>query len=209
MRMRIALVGNGQIEGCTERLTQYDAIIALDGGAVHCARLNIVPTVIIGDGDSITSDQLAQFTSTEQHITDNQTTTDLQKGIAYVLQTYGNEVAIELFGVVSENRIDHTIAAMHALQYVPQIYCIHTSNASTYFVSNSLSLQQVLGTHVSISPINQTARVTLTGFEWSGENITLTADTYSGITNSIVEAKAMIIVDEGEVFVHVFTDSHN
>lgn len=221
MRMRIALVGNGHIEGCTERLTQCDTIIALDGGAVRCAQLNIVPTVIIGDCDSITKDELAKFTSTEQHITDNQTTTDLQKGITYTLQAYGETVSIELFGVVSEDRIDHTMAAMHALRYIPQVTCVHTHNCVTYYTATDMLLEQPHGQRlsqdvlqrISIVPIQTSATVNLAGLQWSGTNIVITADTYSGISNSIANnstsAPAHITVLEGEVFVHIFTDSND
>ena len=57
--MIIALIGNGTFFECADILRKKEMIIAVDGGANHCKRMNISPDVIIGDGDSIIDDTLA------------------------------------------------------------------------------------------------------------------------------------------------------
>jgi thiamine pyrophosphokinase len=63
-RLRVAIFANGVFNERTfsrEQLSDADLVIAADGGARHCARLQIEPDILIGDFDSLGPAALAAY----------------------------------------------------------------------------------------------------------------------------------------------------
>lgn len=190
MMQTIALVGNGTYFDCGKLLRQYASVIALDGGYQFCKKNNVVPTRTLGDGDSIDQPPADFIQLTDQ------TTTDLQKGLQYIAQHY-SEHAIDLFGFVSIDRLDHTLSAIHLCTTHPAIRSLYTA----YQRLDVLRQEQALAvtSDFSLVPFTPNAQVDITGAEWSGQ---FTLDTnYSGLSNCVRQADTHITVLHGSVLV--------
>ncbi|MBI2416134.1 MAG: thiamine pyrophosphokinase [Candidatus Kerfeldbacteria bacterium] len=188
--MRLAIIGSGDYADWSTVLSTYDYIIAADGGADYCARWHSTPHKIIGDGDSST---ISFTVDRDQH------TTDLQKALRYATTVLTADSSIDLFCVTSQNRTDHTLAAITTLLYWPNVQAIYTPYQILYAPQPAVHLPQASGTAVSIVPYTATATVSLAGLQWSG---TVTLDSMrSGISNRITQSPASITVTSGRVIV--------
>ncbi len=180
------------------QLKQYDVVIALDGGANHCQKMKLKPDYSIGDGDSI-------FIQSKTFLHDpNQNTTDLQKGLALCKKIAGKKkYIIDLFCCASENRLDHTQAALQALMYLSNIRQLHTSTATIQYLTakQSLQLTKLNNRMASLIAVSRSAKVTLTGFAWSG---TITFNQYhSGISNTINRSPAHVTLLTGNILLYI------
>lgn len=93
-----------------ESLQQADLVIAADGGANHCAYLDIFPDHVIGDLDSIDPQLLGIYQNkniTIQRYPKDKDTTDLELAMDLALQEGAEEVY--LFGVLGK-RWDMSLA---------------------------------------------------------------------------------------------------
>ena len=184
----IALVGHGTWFDCGTLLKSYDVVIALDGGYQFCQKLEIAPTITLGDGDSITDKPTNFILSTDQ------TTTDLQKGLVYIQEHYNNYV-IDLFGFVSIDRLDHTLSAIQLLVENNHIRQLYSPYQIIQKIQQSITLS--LLTEFSLVPMTPSACVTIAGATWSG---TFTLDsTHSGLSNQVTNNQTTITVQQGTV----------
>lgn len=184
----IALIGHGTYFDCRTLLRTYDTVIALDGGYEFCKKNGIEPTVTLGDGDSIKT-----APTNFQHLPD-QTTTDLQKGLAYIQHTY-QDYQIDLFGFASLDRLDHTLSAISLLMVDPVIQSLYTPYQRLQVIQGRQEVQDV--SDFSLLPLTPTAIVEITGASWSG-TFTL-GKTYSGLSNRAIQDTIQITVQSGSV----------
>ncbi len=116
----IALIGGGQLfeqdRTDSNRHTQY--VVAVDGGATSARRHGIAPNCVIGDLDSISAEDLAQFADSDIHPIKDQDTTDFDKALRSV-----DAPLIYAFGFTGK-RLDHGLAAFHTLVQHPNKRCI-------------------------------------------------------------------------------------
>lgn len=198
--MKIAIVGNGDPFNFSEQIALYDYIIAADGGANICRKYSITPDSIIGDNDSISDRTQAAFSKTAYAHVPDQDTTDLMKAIEHAYTLISDQaVSLDLFCVTSNDRIDHTVAALHCLATIPVINTIHTKHQTIQFVDTSMKIQNSVDNNLSIVPYNSAAVVTLQGFRWNGDNIEI-SNQRSGISNIITHPLATITVQSGSIF---------
>lgn len=202
-KIRIALVGNGTYFNCSQTLKQYPVIIALDGGANHCRRMDITPHYIIGDNDSLPSTTKKFFRSLPYIYDSDQNTTDLQKGLALCKKiAHKKKYIVDLFCCTSETRLDHTQGAIQALQFQPSVHQIFSATQTIQVITarTTVKLTNQVDTIISLVPIIKTATVKLAGFQWSG-NITLNHNSRSGISNIIKNNISSITVVSGKILV--------
>lgn len=203
-KLKVAILGNGDINVARKTLeTEYDYVIAADGGANYCVEKKIKPDSIIGDGDSISDAAKKHFNDKQVSLTKDQNTTDLEKALRHA-HTLGDDVEITLYGFTSGQRLDHTQAAIQWLARDRSIRCVRAPMQSIYFVDSTFKLPNPdkLAWRVSIIPHTPTATVTITGMEWSGKNIVLNNE-YSAISNRLESFTPHISVTDGSVLVFV------
>ena len=92
---RVLIVANGELPSSfnlQHERTTYDLLLALDGAANRLLELNIIPDVIVGDLDSITTSVLNQCESSGVHIVriPSQEKSDISKGLQWVQQEQPN-----------------------------------------------------------------------------------------------------------------------
>ncbi len=201
---RVAILGNGDINVAKKILeTEYDYVIAADGGANYCLEKKIKPDFIIGDGDSISDEARERFNGTQLIVVKDQNSTDLEKALRHA-HTVKDDIEITLFGFTSGRRLDHTQAAIQWLIRDRSIRCVAAPMQSIFFVDSVLKLPnpEKLNWRVSIVPHTPKATVSISGMEWDGKNIVLNNE-YSAISNRTIDYTPYISVTDGSVFVFV------
>ena len=84
----------------------YSKLICADGGSNSALKMKLVPDVIIGDLDSISSEALKEFKSVSKIIRlKRQNDTDVEKCLKYAIKNKFEEAL--LLGATG-NRLDHT-----------------------------------------------------------------------------------------------------
>ena len=185
----------------------YSMIIAADHGLMMSDRLHIPLDYIVGDFDSVPEEILNKYRKasvpmktfpTEKDKTDTQ--------IAIELALMHNPRAIDLVGATG-SRLDHTLANLHLLMLPMQL------KVETYLLDrhNKISLRRSgftllkagqYGDFVSLLPFTGEVKgLTLTGFKYPLEQVTMTAGSSLGISNEIAEEEARVELQEGILIV--------
>jgi thiamine pyrophosphokinase len=99
-RLCVAIFANGVFDEQSfsmEQLLGADLIIAADGGAKHCARLQITPDLLIGDFDSLDAEALAGYETAGVRIIrhpDRKDFTDLELALLHAKTVGATQVHI-------------------------------------------------------------------------------------------------------------------
>lgn len=98
--MRAALFANGVLEyldAAIEAARSSDMILAANGGAHHLTRLNLTPTAVIGDFDSLSQEQLDSFRADGVRLVNHPTRkdfTDLELAIHFAVDAGADDILI-------------------------------------------------------------------------------------------------------------------
>jgi len=196
----IALIVNGAIhdyERIRSLIQPYDAVVAVDGGLIHCHALNLHPQLIIGDLDSINPILLEKYRGVPiQKYPVEKDETDLELAIRTV---YHSEVKkIALFGAL-ERRIDHALANLHVMRRFPDCVVIETENETVFALKGSKRISCHPGQTVSLIPLGPSPRgVTTKGLKWELHDATLDKNFFS-LSNISLSSEFEITIAEGDL----------
>lgn len=180
-------------------------IICCDGGVRHFQNSVIRPDVIIGDMDSITPAQLADYSEDKIKIIKhpaNKDFSDTELALDYALSLEPQEIFI---WCALGGRIDHTLANIFLLCR-GQEKRIRTSLVDEYceafVLDKKTSFINEKGKTVSLLALTpEVTGITLSGFLYPLENGTLKMGDSRGISNVINEARAVISASKGKLLV--------
>ncbi len=204
--MRAVIFANGVLrnrQAAVELLQPDDLILAADGGAKHCERLNLKPEVLIGDLDSISKDELAHWreagTEIIQHDPDKDET-DLELALLYTKES-GVEDVLILGGL--GGRWDATFANVLLPTYKKLrdlSIAFWDQGTWLYLVESEKVLRGCAGQRISLIPIHGDAKgVTTQGLKWPLNGETLYFGATRGVSNLIVADQAVVSVREGRL----------
>ncbi len=185
-----------------------DFVICADGGAVHLRKFGIVPDILLGDFDSISSEDL-DFYSTAIS-TKNNTRTEIIKHpvekdktdseIAVLLAAEKGYNPIYLIGATG-NRLDHTLANIFlTVKMLEQgVVCsIVDEHNELVTIDNSITLKRDGYSKVSIIPITgKITGVTTEGLYYKLYGAAIEFGSTLGISNELVSEKPRISIDSG------------
>lgn len=185
-------------------IKKEDCLIAADGGIKHILKLGLVPQIIIGDFDSISSDLLGQSrlspTTTLIKYPQKKDKTDFELAIDLVLKRKFKEIII--FGILGD-RLDHLIANIFLLAK------IQTENKSVkikiiegkkeiYILNKEITINGKIGDEVSIVPVSEKLEsVTTDGLYYRLIDDTLFFGSTRGVSNVMNKNTAKITVANG------------
>jgi thiamine pyrophosphokinase len=177
---------------------QYSMIIAADKGLAAADRLGLTLDFIVGDFDSVQDSILQKYKEkstpietfpTEKDKTDTQ--------IALEMALMHSPSSIDLVAATG-SRLDHVIANIHLLLLPMQLgipaSIIDRCN-KIYLKKDSFRIrrEEQYGDYVSLLPFTETVSgLTLKGFKYPLNRITLTAGSSLGISNEIKEEEAQV-----------------
>jgi thiamine pyrophosphokinase len=185
------------------RLRPDDWLIAADGGARHCQILGLTPAVLIGDFDSIKSQErqaLEQQGVTMVPFPEGKDETDLELALRYAVEGGANEVLI-LAGMGS--RWDQSLANLLLPAIVElagvQIQLIDGPQEATLIRDGETQkLQGQPGDKVSLIPLGGDAHgVTTHGLEYPLHGDTLYFGATRGVSNVLLGEEATIHLERG------------
>lgn len=210
--MKTLIVAGGDIN--LERLKEYGEkykkqnIIAVDKGLERLSRLNIIPTHVVGDFDSVSNEILKQYQSNSKinfhkyRPEKDNTDTDIAMKLAIQL----NSESITIIGALGK-RMDHSLANIHILKYAleAKIPCqIIDDHNRIYLIEDKHTLykNETYGKYISLIPLTSIVEgITLDGFKYLLNNASLPIGLSLGISNEIVKEVASIRLKTGILIV--------
>ncbi len=188
-------------------LKSDDYVICADGGYIHAQRLNIEPDLLVGDFDSllsedVTAENIKRF-STHKDYTDMAIA--VKEGISLGYDCF------ELYGGIG-GRLDHTlanIAILLDLSLDGKKACLVNSHTRVIVVTNETVILSKENSTVSVFAVGETNPiVTLKGFEYPLNRYEMCQRTALGISNEFSEKSATVTVENGSVAIMIIDKNH-
>ena len=210
--MKFFIISGGHIDDAFAvewiQTHSYDQIIAADSGMNFLHRNHIVPNVIAGDFDSVSSESLEYFQKLKEvevlRLNPIKDDTDTEYVIREAIRRGAKEITI--LGATG-TRLDHVLANMYLLgigfENNVSISIVDTHNRIR-MISQSLTIakEKQFGDYVSVLPVAGTAYdVTLKGMKYPLQDAVLQQFSSVGVSNEIVGEVAEITVTEGTLLV--------
>lgn len=183
----VVLVGGGELdEVCLQKLADLP-IVAADGGANLLRALSVVPSVVIGDLDSVEDKSYWQNVSRVVELAE-QDSTDFEKCLYTIEAPYF--IALGFTG----NRLDHTLAALHVMQkYHLKKRMVLVSKDDVLLVSSiDVELRLPIGVRVSVYPLSQVTFKSSVGLLYPLDNLTMQTGVMIGTSNVSTETDVRI-----------------
>lgn len=211
--MRTIIFANGTIDNSDSILSGKDLIIAADGGLHHCLRLGITPDVVIGDLDSLTTDDIngLQIAGVEiVRYPAKKDQTDLELALRLAIDRGADEIVV--FGAMG-GRWDMSIAnillpaeqnlsntTIRIIDGRHEIMLLRTGKKITFHGEK--------GDILSLIPLGRDALgITTVGLEYPLKDDVLRFGSSQGISNVLVEETATVFLKQGMLLcVHIRKD---
>jgi len=217
MKNRAVIFANGNLSNIDQAkkiIKNEDILIAADGAVEHILKLDLIPTIIIGDFDSTTQSLIKKIKKLSRGLINQTPTfvkyprkknkTDFELAIDYCLKNKFEEIII--FGVLGD-RIDHYIANILLLTEVQsnkkaiKIKVIE-GKKDVYVLNKNIEIKGRIGDELSIIPVNSSLEgVITTGLEYTLNNESLFLGSTRGISNVFINNLVTIKIKKGTALV--------
>lgn len=182
---------------------EADLIIAVDGGAELCRRLNITPHLLVGDLDSISPQLVEKYTHAGVEIIrypSRKDATDLELSLDLAISRGAEDVV--LFGVLGgrwDMSLSNVMLAASEKYRQMRISLIDmTCRMHIIHSGSTLNLKGLPGQIISLIPLSDNVhKVTITGFEYLLKNSTLPFGSSRGISNILLKTEGTITLRSG------------
>ncbi len=196
----VTLIGGANLSpaSLTAALTLAPGLVAADGGADAVLAAGLRPRAVIGDMDSL-SDAARDAFADVLHPVAEQDSTDFDKALRHIAAPL--VIAVGFSG----GRLDHELAALHALLVHPDRRCILLGPHSlTFLCPPKVSLPLAPGTLVSLFPMAP-VRCGSTGLRWPTDGLDFAPGRRIGTSNAALgpvtlcaRAPAMLAILPGD-----------
>ena len=186
---------NGEEPKDYTSISRYDKIYCTDGAFDYLNRNNIVPDVVFGDMDSITSEHI----SSEVVLLSDQDYTDFEKSIIEIKKTH---MCIDVFGGSGKEQ-DHFLGNLSvALKYRSEVDIHFYDEFQSYrVVKKNETIKDCFGKNVSLIPFSEARNVSTKGLKYELNNETLVFDTFISIRNQSISDEIEISYTSGNLFI--------
>ena len=182
-----------------------DFLIAADGGTCHALALGLLPSIVIGDLDSLTPDDRQRLEGSGVEIRQyppDKNETDLELALRTALEAdYRSILILAALG----DRLDQTLGNL-ALLTAPSLVEVDVrlddGVEEAYFVRTQADIQGCPGDTVSLIPWGGLSEgVTTEGLRWPLRGETLRPDKTRGMSNEMLAEIATISLKSGLLLV--------
>jgi len=182
-----------------------DIYVGVDSGIEYCLSNDIVPTLLVGDFDSVDNQMLADdrlVAVPRNTYPARKASSDLELALQSLIPMGVSKATV--LGA-SGGRTDHMLFNWLLPLSAEWPFAIeiqdHSVIASIVTAQRPYSYAPELGQLLSIVAISEASGVTTTGLEYPLDNATLKAGCTLGLSNVVSEADVHVSVDEGMVWV--------
>ena len=186
MKKLAVLVANGQRPNhpkILQILKDAEEIICVDNGYEIVQKLNIVPSVLIGDLDSVNLDSVNQ--NVEVVKKENQNLSDLEKALNYCIEK--NFTKIYLIGSTGL-RDDHNLANLMLItDFIEKLdITVLSDEYEINAIKGKMKFSCKKGTQISLISIDANNQVTTNGLKYNLNNEALRSSS-QGLSNLVTE----------------------
>lgn len=195
-----ALIANGALHNYSFFKTQiesYHMIIAVDGGAAHCHKMELTPDFLIGDLDSIPPELTEKFSEKRiKRFASEKDETDLELAIQFTFQQGIERIGI--FGAL-EKRTDHALYNLHLLQRFPRKVFFETEYETIFALDGANEVHCTPGQTISLIPLGPSPHgVTTKGLKWELSHATLDKN-FMSISNVCQTSLIQVEIENGDL----------
>jgi thiamine pyrophosphokinase len=179
----------------------YKKLICADGGSNSALKMNLVPDIIIGDLDSISSEAFNEFKSVSKIIRlKRQNDTDVEKCLKFAIKNKFEEAL--LLGATG-NRLDHTLCNIGiVLKFFPQIkVSLIAEDSFLKAYTGNIELKTILGETISLYGISDKTKITSRELKYELKNIPLPFGVKESTSNIAKKESVKLKITNGIVFV--------
>lgn len=212
--MRAVIFANGELhdlEAVRALLEPGDTVIAADGGAHHCAALGLIPSLLVGDFDSLTDLEVQDWERRGVqliHHDARKDETDLELALLLAQGLVREEALV--FGALG-GRWDQTFAnlLLPAYEKLDGLDVTFWHNGLwVYLIRGRREIHGKPGQTVSLLPVGgDVVGVTTQGLEYPLNDATLKFGATRGVSNVLLAQTAAVSVESGLLLCFVFEDS--
>ena len=201
--MRAVIISNGSFEGIDIHTisSDVDMIVCADGGAKHIINTGIIPTVIVGDMDSIDENVLKTYEDMNIKLYKHpvkKDKTDTELAIDYAISNGATDIT--LLGATG-TRLDHTLANIMLLYNLLKNNInarIVDSHNEISITDRSVQIEKKEYPYISLIPLTANEnKVTLKGFEYETCKEHFKLGSSYGISNRFIDNKGDVYIEDG------------
>lgn len=209
--MRAIIVADGDIRpGTALHGPAFSLVVAADGGALKASILGLVPDVVVGDGDSLAAERVAELRADGVEVIIHpvdKNESDTELAVREALARGATSIVIA--GAFGGARLDHGVANLLLLT-LPELAGLDVSlidGASSARViglsgAGHLIFEGAAGDYVSLLALSERVDgVTTDGLRFPLTNDTLLQGPTRGLSNELVGAWAEVRTDRGRLAV--------
>ena len=212
--MTALIIANGEDvdKKIIERL-DFDYVICAVGGLGKAEKLGLVPGLIVGDFDSVDKLVLEKYKLKDAEIVKfpaEKDFTDMELSI---------EIAVEkgfknliLLGATGGHRLDHSVANLMLLEKYHNLGIkieVIDNNNTVHIISDNTDffLDNIKNYFVSLIPLTEKiSGLTLQGFKYPLDRVTVNRGSTLCVSNEIVEEKGRVILEKGTALLFISMD---
>lgn len=174
--------------------------IAADGGVENALKNGIVPAVIIGDGDSMSTlpESLKKQVNNIKYIAaPDQNYTDFEKGLVYLEERGYDEIFVFSF---QGSRIDHMLAGLSSASRFKGSVTLFSEHQRIELLEREQTVSTKVNEIISLIPFPKANNVSTRGLEWELQDADLTLGEYVSISNRAKETEITIQYNSGLLY---------
>ena len=212
--MRALIIANGDdVNKNSVENTNFEYVICADGGLEKAEKLGVVPSVILGDFDSVDVSVLEKYKLMDIEIKKfpaEKDYTDMELSIEHAIEKGFKDLV--LVGASGGSRLDHATANIMLLEKYfnigIKIEIIDNNNKICIISDNTdLFIEQKKNCFVSIVPITEIINgLTLEGFKYPLDNVDVKRGSTLCVSNEIIKDKGRILLRKGTALLFVSQD---
>ncbi len=178
-------------------------IICADGGYKHCLNLNITPDILIGDLDSLHTDNIPSSCNIIK-LRPDKDDSDLKECVNHAISKGFNNIIITC---ASGGRADHYLSNLSILEYINEkgVKAIfYDNNNRIYFQKDSETTYDADNSfkYIGIIPLDKELRgVTLTGLKYPLEKATISRHDIITISNEAISQRFTVEINQGSAYI--------
>ena len=205
---RLIIFANGlmpDLESARRLIQPGDVLFAADGGTQHALALGLLPSIVVGDLDSLTSDDRRRLDEEGVEIRQyprDKGETDLELALRYAVEAGHSEILV--VGALG-GRLDQTLGNLSLLtapEFVALDVRVDDGVEETFFTRSRCEVRGRPGDIVSLIPWGgEVTGLTTNGLRWSLRGETLFPDRTRGISNEMSGETASILLESGLLLV--------
>ena len=203
----VVLGGTPPTRAIRQHIPAHELVIAADSGLHGAIDLGLRVNVVIGDMDSVDKAVLAAVEANGTTVTQlprDKDSTDAELALLKAVEMGATKIVLITKG---GGRLDHELGVFAVLQNPGLRQCTIQAlwdNSILHLIHGpaSVTIAGKQGSNVGlIAAGGEASGITTTGLKWTLTNETLAPHSSRGISNQLIEESAVILLQEGSLFV--------